>query len=70
MEQAAGLPSRRIGLRTGPDKVLYYEIDAGGSVYWLLPRKSNRMERRLVQDVKFAEFIRQQAVAQAKGVAS
>lgn len=53
--------SRRIGIRVDEDKVLYYDIDADGSVYWLLPRRGNRLERRKVRDTAFADFIRGKA---------
>ena len=54
-------PTRRTGLRVSAEKVLYYDIDPDGAVYWLLPRNNNQMERRRVHDAKFAEFIREQS---------
>lgn len=68
-ELAAGHAGQRIGLRVSPEKVLYYDIDPDGTVYWLLPRHSGRLERRRVSDPRFAEFVRlqaKQALAQAK----
>jgi hypothetical protein len=53
--------SQRVGIRMRDDLVLYYDIDADGSVYWLLPRPRGKLERRRVHDATFADFVRRKA---------
>lgn len=67
LRQTAGM---RFGIQVSPNKVLYYDIDPDGTVYWLLPRRQGKLERRKVQDPNFANFIRsqgEQVAAKAKG---
>ena len=59
-------PGHRIGIALKDGHKLYYDIDADGRVYWLKPRKNNRLERRRVLDAQLAERIREMAAEHAK----
>lgn len=53
-----GHQPHRIGLRmAADDKVLYYDIDADGRVYWLKPALNGKMQRYRVRDPLLVERI-------------
>jgi len=54
----APLRSQRLGIQM-QDRILYYEIDPDGSVYWLRVR-ADKTQRYRVSEPEMAEFIKEQ----------
>lgn len=63
-KRSAEVPGQRIALRLEGGKMLFYDIDSDGCVYWLQPA-GQRFQRRRVLDPELAEYIRKQAAKAA-----
>ena len=62
-----GTEGRRLGIRFENGRILYYDIDSDGKVYWLRPRAGDsKMQRYKLTDGKLVGWVKELARKQAK----